>query len=410
MWNIINFEVFRALKKKSFWYASIAPVLIILAVLGIEKLSIQNAQKNAATQDQNFSQSAKIAVLDDSGLIDPKLLAAQNIGTEPNQQAGIDAVKNGQLAAFFYYPQNPETSGIQVYAQDQGISLTQPYNDAATNLLKQGVAKSVNATTGNSEAVQILEKSPAVTAITYKNGAEFNDLTNIIAPGIFAAIFFLVVILLSYTMISSTAEEKANKTAEILLTSIKARTLILGKIISLIILGLVQIAILTIPFVCAYVFFPSRLGLPSGITLSSIPINPVTVTFAALFFIIGLIMYIGFVVGLGALFPGGNDASRFMGFAIIWNYVPIYAITSVISSPHALVVTVFTYFPLTAPTTLALAQRGRQPVCRGVVCRARGPNFKRDCRRLVCRPRLPLRLHGIRPPCWVKRTAAELNV
>lgn len=155
-------------------------------------------------------------------------------------------------------------------------------------------------------------------------------------------------------MISSTAEEKANKTAEILLTSIKARTLILGKIISLIILGLVQIAVLTIPFLIGYVFFPGRLGLSGGIALGSIPINPVTVTFAALFFIVGLIMYIGFVVGLGALFPGGNDASRFMGIAIIWNFVPVYAITSILSSPHALVVTVFTYFPLTAPSTLLL--------------------------------------------------------
>ena len=103
-----------------------------------------------------------------------------------------------------------------------------------------------------------------------------------------------------------------------------------------------------------YIFFPNLLGLPGGIALSNIPINPVAVTFAALFFIVGLIMYIGFVVGLGALFPGGNDASRFMGLALIWNYVPIYAISSVISSPHALVVTVFTYFPLTAPTTLLL--------------------------------------------------------
>ena len=176
MWNIINFEVFRALKKKSFWYASFAPVIIILAVLGIEKLSIQSAQKNAVTQDQNFSQTAKVSVLDDSGLIDPKLLAAQNIDIEPNKEAGITAVKNGTIGAFFYYPQNPEVSGIQVYAQDQGISITTPYNDAATGLLQQSVAKDVGATAGNSTAAQILEKSPAVTSTTYKNGAITNDL------------------------------------------------------------------------------------------------------------------------------------------------------------------------------------------------------------------------------------------
>jgi ABC-2 type transport system permease protein len=54
------------------------------------------------------------------------------------------------------------------------------------------------------------------------------------------------------------------------------------------------------------------------------------------------------------MFPSATEASRFLGVAIVSAFLPIYAIDSVISSPHTLIVTIFTYFPLTAPTTALL--------------------------------------------------------
>src|SRR5581483_9392803 len=114
MGNILNFEVFRALKKKSFWIASVAPLLIILAVIGIEYLSTKNAASNAAQQAQAFSATAKIGEVDDSGLINAKLLTTQHVAIESSKDAGISAVKSGELDAFFYYPKNPSTMNIEV--------------------------------------------------------------------------------------------------------------------------------------------------------------------------------------------------------------------------------------------------------------------------------------------------------
>ena len=212
----------------------------------------------------------------------------------------------------------------------------------------------MSSSTGNAAVVKILEKSPAVTTVTYKNGIVTNDIANIIAPGIFAAAFLLLVLLLAYIAVASTAEEKGNRTAEILLTSVEPRTLITGKIISIFVLGLVQIAAIAAVLLAAHAALPSRLGFLDGISLGAIPIDPVAVAFGALYFIAGFIMFTGFLVGLGALFPSTNEAGRFLGIAIIWNFVPLYAISSIILSPHTLTVTVFTYFPLTAPTTALL--------------------------------------------------------
>ncbi len=54
------------------------------------------------------------------------------------------------------------------------------------------------------------------------------------------------------------------------------------------------------------------------------------------------------------MFPSATEASRFLGVAIISAFLPIYAIASVINSPDTLIVKIFTYFPLTAPTTALL--------------------------------------------------------
>ncbi|HEX4104510.1 MAG TPA: ABC transporter permease [Candidatus Paceibacterota bacterium] len=354
MWNIINFETLRALKKKSFWIASFAPLVLIVIVIGIEYFSATTATNNAAQQTQAYSASAKIGEFDDSGFISPQLLAAQHITVEPSKDAGITAVKSGTLDAFFYYPKDPSTMAIEVYAKDTGISFSPPYNAAAVQLLHQSAINEVSAATQNSEIVQILEGSPTVTATTYKNGVESEGLVGIIAPGIFAAAFLLLFVLLASFMIASTAGEKENRTAEMLLTSTSAETLIAGKVISIFILGLVQLATLAIPLLIALLRFPDKLGLPAGISLGTIPLDPVPILFGALFFATGLLMFTALLVGLGAMFPSATDASRFLGVSIISAFLPIYAITSVISSPHALIVTIFTYFPLTAPTTALL--------------------------------------------------------
>ena len=354
MWNIINFEVFRALKKKSFWIASLAPLFLILVVFGIEYFSIKSATSNAAQQAQAFSQTAKIGEFDDSGLVSKQLLTAAHIVIEPSKDAGIAAVKSGELDAFFYYPSDPGTMNIQVYAQDQGISFTPPYNTAATQLLTQSAIADVSAAVKNSQVVQILQNPPAVAATTYKDGVETEGLLSAIAPGIFAVAFFLLFVLLASFMISSTAGEKENRTAEMLLTSIKVRTLIAGKIIAIFILGLVQLATLAVPLFIVLLSFPKQVGLPAGVTLASIPLHPVAIIFAALFFTTGLLLFTALLVGFGAMFPSATEASRFLGIAIISAILPIYSLENIIDSPHTLIVTVFTYFPLTAPLTALL--------------------------------------------------------
>src|SRR5215469_12084331 len=107
MRNVIIFEVARALKKKSFWYATIALPAFILVIFGIDYASNHQAQSRSQQQVQNYTQNSTFGVLDETGLINAKALMKQgHYVLESNQQSGINAVQNGTITAFFYYPKH----------------------------------------------------------------------------------------------------------------------------------------------------------------------------------------------------------------------------------------------------------------------------------------------------------------
>lgn len=350
--TVINFEVWRNLRKKAFWFASLAPPILILAIISLSHASSQSAA-NSSNQAK-IAANTKLAVLDETGLVNKQLLATKHVTIESTQQAGIDAVKNGSISAFIYYPKDLAKDGIQIYEQDRGISLNQPYNTLATQLVKTSALSAAGAATGNPQLVKVLEKDPTVTTTDYKNGRAVNNLAGIIAPGVFLMAFLTLIVLQSYLMITSTTEEKENRAAEILLTAIKSRSLIVGKILSLFLLGLVQLLVVIVPLLLAYAIFRQHIELPGGVSLSHIPLDPKAITFGFLFFVSGIVLFTGSLVGLGALFPNAQEAGRYLGFTMLWAFVPIYSIGFIIGSSHTMLVNIFTYLPLTAPTTVLI--------------------------------------------------------
>src|SRR5262249_28091191 len=145
----------------------------------------------------------------------------------------------------------------------------------------KSVVLKVGAAGESAQAIQILQTNPSVSVTTYKNGVQTPGLAAAIAPGLFALAFLLFFILLGPIIISSTSEEKENRVAEILLTSIKTTDLILGKAISIVILGIVQAAVIIVPVILAALRFPGLI--PGGISFGHIPLDPIAITIGALF-------------------------------------------------------------------------------------------------------------------------------
>jgi len=103
--------------------------------------------------------------------------------------------------------------------------------------------------------------------------------------------------------------------------------------------------------------------------LSSLVFEPGPMITGALLLIGGFTVFTGTLVAIGAIMPTAKEAGTIFGPLMAMMFIPFYTFSMVISNPEALIVQVFTYFPLTAPVTALLrnAFGTLSPVEAGVV-------------------------------------------
>jgi ABC-2 type transport system permease protein len=343
--TVISFEVLRTLKKKTFWITALSFPVVITAVFAIIFFSNQaTEQATLDTKNQKFS----LAITDQSHIIDPTLIDQLQTKTVESKEQGIEQVKTGELDAYFYYPANVSTDKVEVYAKDVGLFDNNRYRGTADALLAQSIAAKVDP-----QAIVILKNTVQFSSVTYKNGQEYDGFKQIIAPGIFLVLFYILIAMFGSQMLTSTTEEKENRVIEMILTTIKAKTLIIGKIISLILLALIQIVTILIPIIIIYLLFGSHLSLPN-VDLTNIPLDPLRITIGAILFSLSFLLFTGLLVAIGAAVPTAKEASGFFGIIMMFIFGPLYAFTLFISAPHSAIVSFLSFFPFTAPIPLML--------------------------------------------------------
>lgn len=343
--TVFGFEVTRTLRKRSFWITALSFPIIIGLVFAIIFFSNQATHKAAEnTKNQQFS----IAITDTSGIIAPQLLNAIHASTISDKAQGIAEVEHGKVDAYFYYPANIATQKVEVYAKDVGLFDNGRYQAVATMLLQQSVAHKVDP-----QITAILQNSVSYDAVTYKNGAVYNGTSQLIAPGAFLVLFYILIVMFGNQMLTSTTEEKENRVIEMILTTIQARTLIIGKILSLVVLALVQVCAILIPITIAYLLFREQLALPS-VDLTNIPLDPLRIGIGAAVFASSFMLFTGLLVAIGAAVPTAKEASGFFGIVMIFLFGPLYAASLFISAPDSGLVKILSFFPFTAPIPLML--------------------------------------------------------
>ncbi len=345
--TVFQFEVIRTLKKKSFWILALSFPVIIGAVFAIIFFSNKATDQAAEdTKNQQFS----FAMTDDSGLISPKLAESfkASIVSSADKQATIDRVTKGNLDAYFYYPSDLTTQPVEVYAKDVGLFDNSRYQGVAMLLLKQSALSSVNP-----QDATVLQDSVRFNGTTYKNGKPYDGFKQLIAPGIFLVLFYILIAMFGNQMLTSTTEEKENRVIEMVLTTIEARVLIIGKIISLIVLAFIQIVVILVPVVIVYLLFHESLTLPN-FDINNLPLDWVRISTGAAIFAVSFLLFTGLLVAIGAAAPTAKEASGFFGAIMTLIFGPLYAVTLFISSPDSPVVTFLSFFPLTAPIPLML--------------------------------------------------------
>ena len=357
--TVIRFEVARMLKKPSFWLMALGFPIMMGVVFGIVFMSNQATLDAAENlKDQKFS----IIVLDDSGLIQPSVIEAVDAKTVESREDGIDQVKTGKAEAFFYYPKDLSKNKIEVFGKDVGVFENSRYTSVANLMLDQSVSTEVAA-----DKRAVLQGSVALSSTVYRDGVEYDAIREMILPGIFMVLFYVLIGFFGGQMLNSTIEEKENRTIEMLLTTVEAKTLISGKILSLVALALIQGFVILLPILIMYFVVGPQLQLPN-IDLAGLPVDAGKIAVGALVFGFSFILFTGLLVAIGSAMPTAKEASSWFGIIIMMIFGPLYGVTAFVSYPDSPFVQFLSLFPLTSPIPLMLRNAvGNLPVGEAVL-------------------------------------------
>ena len=246
--TVIGFEFVRTIKKRGFAIATLAIPLLLILVFALVFAS--NVSSHASADAQKEAKFA-FTYSDASGIIMSAGAKLAGGTYTDNPAAAIEAVKNGQSEAYFEYPADPSKEPVKVYGADKGMFENGKYEAVAKQLLEASAQYQV----GSPKLTAALTGTVKFDSETFKDGQPAAGVGGVIPPMLFLVVFYISMILLSNQMLNSTLEEKENRVTEMILTTLNPTTLITGKIISLFMVGLVQIGVFLAPVGLAYVFF-----------------------------------------------------------------------------------------------------------------------------------------------------------
>lgn len=343
--TVVRFEIVRALKKPSFWMMALGFPVVMAIILGIVFMS------NHATMDATDrlkDQQFRVAVTDSSGLILPQMLESIRAEAVDSRDQGIEKVRSGEIEAYFYYPQDLAKNSVEIYGKDVGIFENSRYSAVANTLIEQSATVGV----GDDQRA-VLQGGVSMNSMVFRDGVEHDPVREMILPGLFIVLFYLLIGFFGGQMLNSTIEEKENRTIEMLLTTVESKTLITGKIMSLVSLAVIQGLLILVPILVMYFSVGSQLQLPN-FDLTSLPVDWVRIGIGALIFSSSLILFTGLLVAIGSAMPTAKEASQWFGIVVMLIFGPLYGVTAFISYPDSPFVQFLSLFPLTSPIPLML--------------------------------------------------------
>jgi ABC-2 type transport system permease protein len=345
VWQVMTFEYARHVFRKRFVFALLSLPLFIGVMAFVVFLLVRS--------EFDFS---PVGYVDHSGLLTgPDVVKNDNGGVELRQYGSEDeaqAALNAEDIQAYYVL----SSDYLETRQAKLVALEEP-SSAATGQFTQLVRANLLANFPE-PVVQRLSQGNHLVVQSLDGSRQFayGDWVGFVLPFLIGFIFLIAVFATSGYLLQAVVEEKENRTMELLVTSISPNKLMAGKIIGIISVGWTQLLVWAGMVLLLAVVGSNFLDLPQ---LISIPV-PYLVLAASLF-LPAFIMLAALMVAVGATLTDVQEAQQVTSLFTLPLFIPFWFAMTLINHPNGPVAVGLSFFPLTAPITLAI-RAGFAPV------------------------------------------------
>jgi ABC-2 type transport system permease protein len=365
---IISREYFTRVKKKSFLLTTILVPLVIVAFYAvIIAISIKG------TTDET-----KIAIIDNAGLFSDSL-SSQNTNLKlsfiknETEQSFINKYKDQGFQAFLNVPDFDISKPHKFFVHSQSslsltnsIAIEKLINKAIEN--KRLLAKGIDPVVYKSITADVQVENTIDSKEGSKKGSAGIAYLVSFACGI---LIYMMMIIYGTQVMRGVMEEKTNRIAEVIISSVKPFQLMLGKIIGIGAVGLTQFAIWIVIMIVLQsaipLIFPDIMQQISSGTASDEDINMIAtftqgmsalplakILFLFLFyFLAGYLTYASLFAAVGSVVSEDQQEAQQLVFPILMPIILGFVImTNSINNPNSTMAVFGSLFPLTSPIVM----------------------------------------------------------
>ena len=347
--SVIRHEYLTIVKQPSFWIVMIA-IPAVVAIIGL--LVVLGNSSSQEHIDELAKDMKNIAIIDNSGLINKDVVESADLKISPASEFESlrEQVRTDEIPALMVFPETLQKDRqYQLYLSSNDLAKMGSVSSMADSILKTSLFLPL----GSAEIIALAQQGASADTTIFEDGKVSGGFNEYIAPGIFVVLFYIIFAFSVGYMLTSVSEEKENRSMEMVLTYVKPRVLILGKLLAVSLVTLTQVAFFGLLALIAYLVMSqvdsSAVALPFGLELSKIVLDPMAIFFGFAFLVVGFLMYAGFMTATAAAAPSTKEANSFSAVFYIGAFVPFYFVMMLVTNPGNPIVQFLTYFPLTSP-------------------------------------------------------------
>ena len=348
VWIIARHEYLVNVRRVGF-IAALA-LVPVLGSLGLLIAAFFGGQASSFLERQFASQSTMTGVVDEVGLFSPILPQYEgSFRIYADEQAGRAAVLSGEIGRLLVIPGDYVANGkVKVMARQSGLGSLDRDDSRAffvDHLLRNRLDPVWR--------TRVIEPFDPVVVDVESDGRPGQGTWDVVPNTMVAYFFGLLLVITIFTsssyLLRSVSEEKSTRVIEVILSSVGAGQLLMGKVLGLGALGLTQVV----------VWLASAFGLSlaaESILGVSVPLvgRPDIFVMGIVYFLLGFLVYAVLLGSVGALGTTMQESQQLAGIFSFMAAIPLMVGGMAMANPNTMLMRVLSWFPFTSPTMMLL--------------------------------------------------------
>jgi ABC-2 type transport system permease protein len=361
---IARWEFLSTVTRRAYIFSVVAMPLLFAIIGAIPVLSTRSAASSSA--------DVPMAIVDPAAVVDlevaarlanervqarPRAAGADLVPARPNELVkfselapALEALNTRRVAAVYELASDYLTSGkIAVYSRSSGLFAQAFANQRQGQIVDAIRASLLQDKLSGDALARAYAPAARLERLTIDGAGQPARDEDAGALGPFAGSFIVLILLTMSIFFSAgflqqgTVEDRQNRVMEILLSSVTAEQLLVGKLLGLGAAGLLQVglyvALVIVPGSTVFSFFNVPLG---GVLVSLV------------YFALGYTLFACLMAGFGMIGRTQQETAQLSALWTLAAVSPMWFIMAITAAPNGLAARALSFFPLTSPVTMII--------------------------------------------------------